>query len=210
MSVFTGQTASVYVTGTPLTLTSEATTDVGALHTTYQITNAAKRVVNRDYAVLVEQSPSPYSVWTTVPSTNYTFKHLSGQVVLTSAIGATDHIRISGQYLPLSIAGNATDWALTMDANLVTTTVLHSSWKSQQAVVKEGTVKFSQFYADSSFFVLVGTKLVVILWIDETNGIGYRTYCWLKNDSIKVMEEDVIKEDLNFDVDLGMEYQSTP
>ena len=72
MAKLTGKKALVKVSGSPLTLTNEATTDAGD-HINYQITNAAKRVMDPTAAVTVKEN----GVATSAP---YTLNRLNGTV----------------------------------------------------------------------------------------------------------------------------------
>jgi hypothetical protein len=75
MAKLTGKKGLVKVSGSPLTLTSEATTDAGD-HLNYQITNTAKRVLDPTAAVTVKEN----GVTTTQP---YTINRLNGKVTFT-------------------------------------------------------------------------------------------------------------------------------
>lgn len=96
-----GKLASIKVAGAAVSMTNEAasTTD----RYTYQITNAAKRLIDKDTAVVVKVNG-------VTGSTGFTINHLLGKVVFTAQKSAEDVITISGKYLPLSLAASAYDF----------------------------------------------------------------------------------------------------
>jgi len=89
MSEFVGGT--IQLSGTPVTLTNEACS--GAT-TAWQITNAAKRALDPETAVVVKDNG------VTVSASDYTLDRFFGRITFTSA--KTGPITISGKYLPLT------------------------------------------------------------------------------------------------------------
>lgn len=203
MTVYTGQTASLYLSGTPVTLTAEATTEIGSTHKIYQITNTAKQTLDRKTAYVVETSPDN-STWSTAGATTYTVEPLTGTVTFASANAPGTHVRISGKYRPLTEFANGKEWGLSIDANMLNCTTFKSTWKQQTIGTKEGSVTFSQFYSDSYFLDNLGTECVACLWVDETNRKGYKAYVYVKSDAIKTPNDDLITEDVSFDVDCNI------
>jgi hypothetical protein len=91
-----GRKALVKVTGAPVVFAGEATTDSGD-HQTYQITNAAKRVWDRNTLLVVKVAGVP-----TVES--YTFNRLTGKVTFATVNAGRAAVTLDGAYLPLSVA----------------------------------------------------------------------------------------------------------
>lgn len=81
----------VKVTGTPTAMVGEATTELVA-DTVFQITNAAKRILDPDAAlsVLVNGGAAPA----------HTINHLRGKVTFAAPIGGADVVTVTGNYLP--------------------------------------------------------------------------------------------------------------
>jgi hypothetical protein len=90
-----GNAATVYVGGTPATITGQATTDVGGTHTVYQITDAAKRVLDPATAVVVLSNGSPIA-----DTSLYVLDYLTGKATFALSRGA-ETITITAKYVPL-------------------------------------------------------------------------------------------------------------
>jgi hypothetical protein len=156
-------------------------------------------------AVLVENSTDSGVTWNTVNASLYTIDYLQGTVIFGSANLSSVEVRATGYYVPISLVANAYEWDLSIDANLISTTLLGATWKSQVSGLKSGTVKFSQYWQDNFYFTNLGTRYLIVMLVDNANYKGYIAYGWQKNDSVNVVNDDVIKEDVNFDVDNSIE-----
>jgi hypothetical protein len=103
-----GYNAQINQTGSPLALTDEPTTMISSKK--YQITNLAKRLININQAVVVNDNGVNQTA--NVKSIDY----LSGTVVFNSSYVVTGPVTIGGHYLPFSIMAKAKKWSLTQTA----------------------------------------------------------------------------------------------
>src|SRR4051812_24967950 len=93
MGALAGYKASITITSSPsVATTNEAMTDSGD-HTTYSITNTAKKYWDRSVTLTIQKSTNGGTTWNTV--TNYTVQYVGGSVTSASANGGTDLIRAS-------------------------------------------------------------------------------------------------------------------
>lgn len=116
MSALKGRRARVLVTGPPVALTTAATTALSG-RTVFQVTNTAWRVWPAVGQVLVERSTDG-NTWKTVPASEYELDRLFGKVVFAAAQAAGAQIRVSGEYLPLSLAAASKSFSYSLRANL--------------------------------------------------------------------------------------------
>jgi len=114
-------------------------------------------------------------------------------------------------YLPTAIVADATDWSLDVQVDLKDTTVLNSSWKIQQPVIRSASAKFTRFYqielstTNMLSKINAGTPLGVIMYTDTVNNHGYAMYALMSQDSIKAAAQDLVMEDVTF-VSVGQIY----
>jgi hypothetical protein len=90
--------------GTPTAFSNEATTKLTA-NTVYQITDATKRVLDPNTALLVEVDPdgggaAPYA---TAAASSYTVDYMFGRITFAADQGASATVRVSGKYIPISL-----------------------------------------------------------------------------------------------------------
>lgn len=198
MAVFTGQTADIYLASGSMALTHEAMTDSGD-HTNYQVTNAAKRVL--DYATTQQISTSTDGVtWTVQAASLYTLNGLTGTVTFNSAQSSSTLARIeSGAYLPIAVIAQATDWTLSISADMKDVSVLGSDWKKQIYAMRSATVQFNKWWEDSFYLGLLtaGSIFVIKLDADNVNNRSYMCYAQIQNDSIKTVNDSPVSEAIN-------------
>lgn len=196
------------MSGTSVATTNEATTSPDL--TVYTITNAAHRVIDNTATTTVQTSPDG-TTWTPV-TTGFTIQYPIGKVVFTVANSAGTQVRLSVMsYLPTAIVADATDWSLDVQVDLKDTTVLNSSWKIQQPVIRSASAKFTRFYqielstTNMLSKINAGTPLGVIMYTDTVNNHGYAMYALMSQDSIKAAAQDLVMEDVTF-VSVGQIY----
>lgn len=89
-----GYNTTVYITGTPTTITNEATTELSAgPPQVFRISDATKRVLDADTAVVVKDQDL------VDVTSDFTIDFLAGKV--TSATGGYASVVISGKFLPM-------------------------------------------------------------------------------------------------------------
>lgn len=108
------------VSGAPTAMADEATTATGNL--VYQITNAVKRVLDRDTPPTVEDGAVP----TVEP---YTVNYLSGKITFATATART--ITITGKYLPMSVAAYANAYNRAEECNIFEGTPFATAYKTR-------------------------------------------------------------------------------
>lgn len=119
--------------GTATAFTNEATTKLTA-NTVYQITDATKRVLDPDTAIVVEVDPdgggaSPYAP---VAVSTYTVDYMFGKITFTADQGASATVRIaSGKYIPPLSVLSGTDFELDDGCSLIESTVFGGTYKSR-------------------------------------------------------------------------------
>jgi hypothetical protein len=127
-----GYNSTVKVTGTPTAMVGEATTDVGGLHTTYQVTNAIKRILDPDAAIVVKKNGVAQA------STLYTLTYLFGTVTFLAPLLGGDVVTIDANYLPTLDVLEARTFNVVMHRDLADSTVFKSSpHKTKFALLKD-------------------------------------------------------------------------
>jgi len=106
---YPGYGAKLLKPGTSTVMTDEATTLVSGK--TYQITDTAKRMINRAVAVTVEDNAVDHTA--DVESIDYLF----GRVTFKSTYTVTGSVTITGEYFPTGVLAQWTGYTLTMSAD---------------------------------------------------------------------------------------------
>lgn len=103
MAQSAGFDTTLYVGGTPTSMTSEACTKITA-NTVYRITAAAKRVLDPETSVVVESDPLANGTWGVIAAT---VDYFTGTVTVADQ-GASALVRVaSAKYMPLLAAKHA-------------------------------------------------------------------------------------------------------
>lgn len=113
-----GFETTLYVGGTPTTMTTEATTEVAA-GVTYQVTNTAKRVVDPATAISVADNGGA------VAAGNYTLDYLTG--TLTFSVAPTAPVTITGKYIPLLPIATARSASVSSEVAALDSTVFNTN-----------------------------------------------------------------------------------
>lgn len=182
MAKKTGKKALVKVSGSALTLTDEATTDSGA-HLVYQITDAAKRVLDPTATITVEEDGAPTAA-------AYTLNRLNGTVTFTIARGALVAVTLSGSYLPLSTAIACTEWELTITATSADVSDFDTGeWVARLALYKDasGSVKSWRDTVDSTWedALIAGAPIVLELYTLSTGAADFLAWALLNKQQVQ-------------------------
>ncbi len=199
----TGEHGDVYVTGSSVAFTNEAMTDKGD-HTTYSITDTTKRFWDDSAAFTVQTSPDGVT-WTTQAASTYTLQYVGGAVIFNSARASGTQCRVTGNYLTFSQAALCYNWELSPARKMNTYIVFGSGWESNVPSTGSLSVKVARYYVDGVFagFLTSGTKLVLLLFLDSTEGaLGARweMFAYLKESPQKAPVDTLITEDATFQV----------
>ena len=198
MTVTAGYKSDVYITSTPsVSMTNEATT-ADATRELYTITDSLKRYWDDSAAFVIETSPDG-TTWSA--AAGYTLQYVGGVVVFGSAQSVGTQIRVtSGKYFPFSKLANGTEWDISVDMNLVDVTKFGDVWKLQLPLQKSGSAKVNSYFVDGTFLSYLGSKMILILYVDATSTTRYETFAYLTNESIKTVATGVIEDDLSFEI----------
>jgi hypothetical protein len=140
-----GVDTSILVSGAGLALTDEATSLITG--TTYQVTNATKRLLDPDAAITVKDGG------VTIDPDDYTLDRLFGRVVLAGAPGGA--VTVSGTYLPVAAVATATSFGISRKATNVETTPLGAPGAAvqRQQVLKDVSGSIGRFDEADDLFV---------------------------------------------------------
>lgn len=177
--------------GTSVVFTDEATTP-NAAKTRYVITNTTKRYWDDSLPVTVKKNA-------VVQSSGYSLEYAGGVVVFAVAL-TSETILVSGKYFNTTQLATFFNWKLDIDAELKDiTTFASSGWKEQLAVINGWSASAEGYWADGSFISLLGSRVILILWVDDTSNKRYEGYIIMKKNSIEEPVDDVIKESIDIE-----------
>lgn len=129
---------SLKMGGTSTAFTNEATTKLTA-NTVYQVTNAAKQILDPAVAVTVEVDADGGGAggYVTADPTTYTVDYCFGKVTFDADQGASALVRVSGSYLPTLAVAGARECAVADKGSLQETTVFGSAWRTRALTLQD-------------------------------------------------------------------------
>lgn len=162
MPEIAGRLASISIVGAPVSLTAEATTSADLL--TYQITNAAKRLLDKNTAVVIK-------VDGVTVSTGITINYVLGSVVFATEQGIEDVVIISGKYLPQTTAATAHDYTYNRTTDMGEITAFLATHKKRLPLEKYASGTLSQWdIADTYFADALAADTPVYLVLNDGGG----------------------------------------
>jgi hypothetical protein len=184
-----GYLARVKVSGTATAMTDEPTTATGNI--SYQITNAAKRVLTLE-TIVVEDGGVP-----TVE--DYTIDRLNGIILFESAVARV--ITVTGNYFPMSVAAEANEFSLNLSANNNDVTrFIDDGYIRREQGLKSADGSISEFYLVDAYFankLISGDPVVLELYPDGTEKISL--FALLNSDEIASVVDGVVTSSVSFE-----------
>ena len=182
MAPTVGFLAVIKTSGTSTAMVAEATTDVGGAHTTYQITDTAKRVLDPATAVVVDKDGVPAA------AADYTLDYFTGTVTFAVALGAGVVVTFDASYLPLLEVATARDVSLSLARERLDKTAYQTSQYRQFTLgvgTCEGSLELLEFgevdhdggAGTVQFTTLIDGTTPVLLEIAPAT-TGNRLRCW--------------------------------
>ena len=211
MGALAGYLAQVWITPTSSTsFTNYNLVDSGDHKTFTAPVNDPKRYWDPASTLTVQTAPDG-STWATATPGTYTVRYVNGQVVFASAVtGATPSARISvGKYFALNFLGDAKSVDLKTQFDVMDSTAWQnpsSPWKTKIATVGDAVIALAKWWVDTTFLGYLGNRLVIAIYDGRNVNQRFECFAFIKDESIKIVEKDLITDDLNFDSDGPLYY----
>jgi len=198
MGIRAGQGADVYIVtadGGGTVMTAEPCSVFSG--TIYQITNAAKRLVDPNVAITVYDTASP------IAASDYEIAYANGKIMLDSAPGGA--VTITGEYLSASQLAQAHEWTLSFGPNLRPSHTFGDTWAEYSPTVRRGTVTLQRFFNDSYWFAEVEDAVsqgtfVLVLYVNQSAGPRYMMIGKLSDSNPSFSVGELGAESVSFDV----------
>lgn len=219
---YAGYQAKIKRVGTPTGMTAEATTFVSGK--TYQITNAAKRVIDRTAAITVFDNAVNHTA--DVESIDYLF----GKITFKPTYTVVGPVTITGSYFPTSEICKARSYTLTQTADPIDTTDFctanaNGGFKTHIPGLRTVTLELPSVYdATENFQQILIDRDEIIIEINP-DGVGkslargfFRLLSTKQSGNVGALEEETLSfglsvpvEDINPDVAIpfGWHHDST-
>lgn len=192
-----GRKALVKVPGAPVAFAGEATTNTGD-DQTYQITNAAKRVWDRDTVLVVKEAGVP-----TVES--YTYNRLTGKVTFAAPDGGRGAVTLDGAYLPMSVAIGAYAFSYSIAKAMLIDTDFDGAFTSGYDSYQPGMLSVEgsisrRLTTDLSLrdAALSGDPVVIQLFIDRTGAVDLALWAILDQRGAEAAFDAIQAESIQF------------
>lgn len=215
MTAKAGILSDVYIASLPsVAVVDETTTDVGTAggaplaRQWYQITNAARRRIDKTVVPVVERSTGgAYSV---VPASEYRFNYVLGRVEFLAQQVVSTVIRVDANYMPLTKLGGGHEWSADFERDVLDATEFGDTWRRKVVGVGNASGSIAKWWMDASLLALLqaGSPLVIVLYADYAANLRYEMYARLASESIESAVDSLVDEDLEFESD-GEAYYAT-
>jgi hypothetical protein len=188
MGELAGRLAVVKASGSAVTMTDEATTATG--NQVYQITHAAKRVLDRTAATVVKDDGAP-------TAEAYTLNRLNGTVTFVTQ--ASRVITIDGEYLPMTVVATAYDYKYKRGVDLHDITAFLATHKARIAGQKWASGTLSQWDINDYFEdVLTAGEPIVLEFRGQEEGEPERVWALLEGTEMAAAIKDPQKAVVTF------------
>lgn len=196
-----GYRTQIKLGGTPTPFTDTATTALSSVK--YQITDATKRVLDRDTLPTVKDTA------VAVDSSLYTLDYLFGVITFT-AVPSGD-VTVSGSYLPVGSSeriANVTTYELNMGGTLLDDTNLKSAqdssgYRNRIYGLQDTSVSLSGFHDMSSAVEdALNNRSAVLIDVDSVGIAGiYRGWFKVENKNLSGGVDELESEDISLQLD---------
>lgn len=169
-----GYSALVKAQSSAIAITNEPTTSGD--NKSYQITNAAKRILDFDTPLVVKDGG--------VPVMGYSISRINGTVTFPTS--ATRVITITGAYVTLATVAEASEFAFDGITETGDATVFSETNRKYLPTLNSATATITQFYDVDGFFlgVLFDRAIKVVELYADGGGDPFRFYALVSADSV--------------------------
>lgn len=189
----TGIVGAVYrANGVSVALTDAPTTKNGTF-TEYKITDNTKRYLDDSFPITVKKNGVTIT-------TGFTIEPAGGVIKFNPPLITTDVVTVSGKYFTMVECATMFNWKLDigMDTKDVTT-FASNGWVEKVAGVGNWTASAEGYWASNEFLTLLGTRLIMVFYVDEVGDDRYEGYVFIKKSGIDTPVDDVIKESIDIE-----------
>jgi len=179
-----GHKASIKVQSSGVSMTDEPTT--GTANLSYQITNSARRILDMNTTLLVEDGG-------TTTSENYTVDYLNGRIIFATATARV--ITVTGAYMTPVTVATANTYTVTVNSDALENTPFESSHRTYQGGLVTGTANLGRYHVSDDLIIdeiLAGNYLIIELFVSATEKISF--YGLIATDSVDAAVEALITE----------------
>ena len=185
-----GHKASIKVQSSGVTMTDEATT--GTANLTYQITDTAKRIIDMNTSVVVEDGGS-------TTSENYTIDYLNGTIVFSTATARV--ITVTGKYMTPVTVATANSFTVTVSNEALENTPFEASHRTYQGGLVTGTANLGRYHVSDDLIIdeiLASNYLIIELNVSASEKISF--YGLIATDSVDATVEALITETIDVQI----------
>lgn len=189
----TGVLGALYkADGVSTAITDQATLK-NADFTRWTIIDKSKRFLDDSVAITVKKN-------TVVQTTGFTIEEAGGVVVFNPAILTSDVVTVTGKSFTSSQVLTAFQWKMDIQKDIKEVTTFQSNgWKENIAGIGSWSASSDGYWADGSFASLLGQRLIMQFYVDDTSFKRYEGYVVIKKNSIDEAVDGVVKESIDME-----------
>lgn len=194
-----GKVGAIYAqtTDAAIAMTNEVTTALSGAgitaYTQYKITNAVRRYMDKNTAVVVKKNGS------VVPS-GYSVDYIGGTVIFDVALLNTDTVTITGAYFNVSQVASFFNWSIDLSGDTTEVTTFASmGWKEFAHISNSFTASADSYFDNDNFLARLGTEMIVVFYVDSgTSKKRYEGYAIVSSDSVELANDAMAQQSLEF------------
>jgi hypothetical protein len=192
-----GRKAQVRVAGAAVAITNEPTTDQGG--GVFQITNAAKRVLDRTATLTARYTTDNVTFTATTPSF---VNRLTGQFTFLG-LPAGASVQVTGSYLPMSVVAEAKEYGYTMTAKNQDSSRLGDTYVKRDQTLKDVTGSIGQWTSTDRYFenaLTAETVVVLDLYADSSAAVpDLRCWALVSKTEMKAAMDGLVETSVSFE-----------
>ena len=199
-TITAGHHAVVYISGTPTSMSTEATTKSGS-NKIFQITNPVKQVLDPNYT----QTQN----WSAGPTGTITLNRLTG--TFTSTADETTHtMTVSGKYLPMTPLLYANDFSLSIKTKDTDQTPFNQPYQSVAKVVRDVAGTIGTFYDPTEsaalsiapyFNVEMLADATIAIKLYANANLSLLTWALISDEELKAVLEGNLEQTISWEGD---------
>ncbi len=193
--MYAGKLAKVRQSGTSTAFSGESTT-VSEGYTVYQITNEAKRVLDRSVIPTVNKDGGEIS-------SGFTIDYLTGKLTFSVANGVGEVITLDGKYMPMADIANAHEYEVSLNANLLPAPVFGSEYNKNVQGDKNASGSISEWVTTDFYFAekLIAGEMVVIELYPQADLTPLIFWAAINSDEFKAAASGEQDQSVSFESD---------
>ncbi|MDQ0273966.1 hypothetical protein [Cytobacillus purgationiresistens] len=194
-----GFKSQVMVTGKPVEFLNEGTLTQN--FTTYSIVDRKKKIFSYEDNIKVEESIDG-EIWSVIESGLYEVNRLKGEITFSEQKSENTTIRLSGFFLPLSLAGKSYEYTYSIEIENLSAPEFGSNYQKRLYGQKDTSGEILNWYETNNSLLLNALRentTVVLQFYGNENDLDFCMWAILKTAEVSSTIGGLVEEAIEFE-----------